>query len=157
MARWHEFSRAYSIVYNEELSVGRVQTPTLAMIVDRKLLFVASSPKTISRLLPHFRDEKSRQGKLSRNLVPFPSEAWQRERRPGTGISIACRWRRSNRIVLRGRTGKTLIESLASETKRMQPPLPYDLTELQRHANRLFSFSAQQTLDLARFSMNGIN
>jgi DNA topoisomerase-3 len=56
----------------------------------------------------------------------------------------------ANRIVLRGRTGKAVIESLASETKRMQPPLLYDLTELQRHANRLFSFSAQQTLDLAQ-------
>ena len=32
----------------------------------------------------------------------------------------------------------------------MQPPLLYDLTELQRHANRLFGFSAQQTLDLAQ-------
>ena len=43
----------------------------------------------------------------------------------------------ANRIVLRGRTGEAVIESLSSETKRMQPPLLYDLTELQRHANRL--------------------
>ena len=56
----------------------------------------------------------------------------------------------ANRIVLRGRTGKAVIESLSSETKRMQPPLLYDLTELQRHANRLYGFSAQQTLDLAQ-------
>src|SRR5215469_8393866 len=56
----------------------------------------------------------------------------------------------ANRIVERGRTGEAVIESLTSETKRMQPPLLYDLTELQRHANRLFGFSAQQTLDLAQ-------
>ena len=56
----------------------------------------------------------------------------------------------ANRIVLRSRTGKAAIESITSETKRMQPPLLYDLTELQRHANRLYSFRAQQTLDLAQ-------
>ena len=39
-------SRAYSIVYNEELSVGRVQTPTLAMIVDRELALRSSFPRT---------------------------------------------------------------------------------------------------------------
>jgi DNA topoisomerase III len=47
-------------------------------------------------------------------------------------------------------TGEAAIESLSSETKRMQPPLLYDLTELQRHANRLFGFSAQQILDFAQ-------
>jgi DNA topoisomerase-3 len=42
------------------------------------------------------------------------------------------------------------IESIKSETQRAQPPLLYDLTELQRHANRLFGFSAQETLTYAQ-------
>ena len=50
----------------------------------------------------------------------------------------------------RARTGQAAIESLSSETVRMPPPLLYDLTELQRHANRLYGFSAQKTLDLAQ-------
>ena len=51
----------------------------------------------------------------------------------------------------RGRArGKAAIESVKAETQRMAPPLLYDLTELQRHANRLFGFSAQKTLDLAQ-------
>ena len=53
-------------------------------------------------------------------------------------------------ILQRARTGKAQIESLTSENQRILPPLLYDLTELQRHANRLFGFSAQKTLDVAQ-------
>src|SRR5205085_5584974 len=56
----------------------------------------------------------------------------------------------ANEIVARAKSGKASIESLQAETQRMLPPLLYDLTELQRHANRLFGFSAQKTLDVAQ-------
>lgn len=56
----------------------------------------------------------------------------------------------ANRIVERAHTGTASIESIESETQRMAPPALYDLTELQRHANRLFGFSAQKTLDTAQ-------
>ena len=87
-------SRAYSIVYNEELSVGRVQTPTLAMIVDREIALRQLRPRRLHRGRRHISGtRKSRQGKLSGNLVPSRSEVRQRQRRPSNGISIACRWR----------------------------------------------------------------
>ena len=50
----------------------------------------------------------------------------------------------------RARTGAAAIESIEAQTQRMAPPPLYDLTELQRHANRLFGFSAQKTLDIAQ-------
>src|SRR5439155_431052 len=53
-------------------------------------------------------------------------------------------------IVERALTGKASVESIKSTTQRAAPPLLYDLTELQRHANRLFGFSAQKTLDIAQ-------
>ena len=53
-------------------------------------------------------------------------------------------------IVERAHTGKASVESINSTTQRAAPPLLYDLTELQRHANRLFGFSAQKTLDVAQ-------
>src|ERR1019366_5171233 len=56
----------------------------------------------------------------------------------------------AGRIVGCARTGTAAIESIESEIQRMAPPPLYDLTELQRHANRLFGFSAQQTLDVAQ-------
>jgi DNA topoisomerase-3 len=54
------------------------------------------------------------------------------------------------RIAARARTGAAAIESIQAQTQRMAPPPLYDLTELQRHANRLFGFSAQKTLDTAQ-------
>ncbi len=56
----------------------------------------------------------------------------------------------AGQIAARAKTGTAAIESVKAETQRMGPPLLYDLTELQRHANRLFGFSAQHTLDTAQ-------
>src|SRR6185369_11144976 len=48
------------------------------------------------------------------------------------------------------RSGVAEIESVEAQTQRMAPPPLYDLTELQRHANRLYGYSAQKTLDAAQ-------
>src|SRR5207249_6258766 len=69
---------------------------------------------------------------------------------PSKATRLPADGEEANGIVERARMGKASIESIASETRRMAPPLFYDLTELQRHANRLFGFSAQKTLDLAQ-------
>ncbi|MEO6598909.1 MAG: RecQ family ATP-dependent DNA helicase, partial [Polyangiaceae bacterium] len=53
-------------------------------------------------------------------------------------------------VVARALSGEARIASVNSQTKRLPPPLLYDLTELQRHTNRLFGFSAQRTLELAQ-------
>src|ERR1035437_8945322 len=144
-------SRAYSIVYNEELSVGRVQTPTLAMIVDRELALRSFVPEDYMEVVATFQgrenpDKEGYQGTWFRSKAKLGNDKdalAKASRLPADGEE-------ANAIVLRGRIGEAVVESLTSETKRMQPPLLYDLTELQRHANRLFSFSAQQTLDLAQ-------
>jgi DNA topoisomerase III len=144
-------SRAYSIVYNEELSVGRVQTPTLAMIVDREIALRNFVPEDYMEVIATF------QGRENPNKESYPGTWFRPEAQsgndkdaPANASRLPADGEEANRIVLRGRTGEAAIESLSSETKRMQPPLLYDLTELQRHGNRLFGFSAQQTLDLAQ-------
>jgi DNA topoisomerase-3 len=144
-------SRAYSITYNEELSVGRVQTPTLAMIVDREIALRNFVSEDYMEVIATF------EGRENPNKESYPGTWFHPEAQSGNDKDAAANASRlpadgeeANRIVLRGRTGEAAIESLSSETKRMQPPLLYDLTELQRHANRLFGFSAQQTLDLAQ-------
>ena len=144
-------SRAYSITYNEELSVGRVQTPTLAMIVDREIALRNFVSDDYIEVVATF------QGRENQHEKSY-SGTWFRPDRPkgsetealANAFRLPADGEEANRIVARGRTGEAVIESLTSETKRMQPPLLYDLTELQRHANRLFGFSAQQTLDLAQ-------
>src|SRR6185369_10091825 len=56
----------------------------------------------------------------------------------------------AGRIVARVKRGEAKIESVERETRKIPPPLLYDLTELQRHCNRLFGMSAQRTLDVAQ-------
>jgi len=144
-------SRAYSVVYREELSVGRVQTPTLAMLVDRELVLRRFSPEEYIEVIARFqgKDDLSKdsyEGTWFRpKAVPNKDNDAQAKitRLPADGEE-------AEKIILRARAGVAAIESISSETQRMQPPLLYDLTELQRHANRLFGLSAQETLDLAQ-------
>ena len=139
-------SRAYSLAFGEDLSVGRVQTPTLAMVVERELAirnFVVEdyievvatfhpvgSPKSTKYQGTWFRNQAEGSGERSMRLPPDGKDA--------------------EAIVARAKAGSAQIESIGFEDQRSAPPLLYDLTELQRHANRLFGFSAQKTLDLAQ-------
>ena len=149
-------SRAYSLAYNEELSVGRVQTPTLAMVVERELAIRRFVPEDYLEVVADFRPSDGRPtGGDKENVY---QGTWFRAR-AGEGaekeslqkaMRLPADGQEANRIVGRARTGKAAIESIKAETQRLAPPLLYDLTELQRHANRLYGFSAQKTLDLAQ-------
>jgi DNA topoisomerase-3 len=137
-------SRAYSLAIDDDvLSVGRVQTPTLAMLVERELAIRAFVPEDYIEVVATFSpiaDEKY-QGTWFRE--PVKDSIQMAMRLPADGAE-------AERIVARAGTGAAHIESIQSETQRMAPPLFYDLTELQRHANRLFGFSAQKTLETAQ-------
>jgi DNA topoisomerase-3 len=144
-------SRAYTLACgnfgDEVLSVGRVQTPTLAMVVDRDLAiraFVAEDYReVVARFTPFTPRAKAKaesyQGVWFRGERPEPKA----KRLPADGEEAA-------QIVARAQCGQAAIESRTAETRRAPPPLLYDLTELQRHANRLYGFSAHTTLDLAQ-------
>lgn len=137
-------SRAYTLAYGDELSVGRVQTPTLAMLVERELAIRAFVPEDYLEVIATFRpsarpEAETYQGTWVRDVGDIQKSA----RLPANGEEAKA-------IVARAKTGKAAIESVKAETQRMGPPPLYDLTELQRHANRLYSFSAQHTLDTAQ-------
>ncbi len=144
-------SRAYTIAYGEELSVGRVQTPTLAMLVERDLSIRQFVPEHYQEVIVTFHPvgspEKSNyEGTWFRHAseTANAAESIQKSSRlPPDGAE-------AKQIVERARTGQARLHSIESETQRIPPPPLYDLTELQRHANRLFGFSAQKTLDLAQ-------
>src|SRR3954469_1833277 len=143
-------SRMYSLDFNQEqFSVGRVQTPTLAMIVERELAIRAFVPEDYLEVVATFSPgpDLSYKGTWFRGDTPNP-EAKRIKTPPGgkDGEDLA----EAMGIVQRARTGKAAVESIRAETKRMPPPLLYDLTELQRHANRLYGFSAKKTLGLAQ-------
>jgi DNA topoisomerase-3 len=135
-------SRAYTLAYREELSVGRVQTPTLAMIVERELAIRAFVPEDFRNVVATFspREGDTYQGTWFKPGVEPLEQAMRLPAAP----------QEAQTIVGRVRTGTAEIEKIEAQTRRMAPPLLYDLTELQRHANRLYGFSAQRTLELAQ-------
>ena len=142
-------SRAYSLAYGEELSVGRVQTPTLAMLVERELAIRQLRAGRLSGSGGHVPARGTGGRAIPGHVVPTA-----RRREPKETCSRRCVLPRmakkpSGSWRARG-PAQAAIESVEAQTQRMPPPLLYDLTELQRHANRLFGFSAQKTLELAQ-------
>ncbi len=144
-------SRAYSLTYGEDLSVGRVQTPTLAMLVERELAIRRFVPEDYLEVVATFHPQGAPAEQTYKGT-------WLRDRAAaGAGketlqqaMRLAADGEEAERIAARARTGQAAIESVQAQTQRMPPPYLYDLTELQRHANRLFGFSAQKTLDTAQ-------
>jgi DNA topoisomerase-3 len=133
-------SRAYGLALDAPLSVGRVQTPTLAMLVEREQQIRDFVPEPYLEVVATF----SAPAEERYRGTWFDPRAKEHPRRlPASGELAA-------EIVERTGRGKARIASVTSQTKRLPPPLLYDLTELQRHANRLYGFSAQRTLDGAQ-------
>ncbi|MEY2933925.1 MAG: hypothetical protein RL033_4674, partial [Pseudomonadota bacterium] len=150
-------SRAYGLALDAPLSVGRVQTPTLAMLVARELEIRDFVPEEYLEVRATFGLEAGQPANAKQRSEANRAEAEQRyagtwfdpalkqhpRRLPASGEKAAA-------IVARARAGQARVASVTSQTKRLPAPLCYDLTELQRHANRLYGFSAQRTLDVAQ-------
>ena len=118
-------TRLFSVLYHKTLTVGRVQTPTLKMLVDRDakiLRFQKEKYYTVSI--------QSGSLKAGSGRIASMDEA-DTLRKACAGASAIC-------------------SSVKREKKTEQPPKLYDLTTLQREANRLFGFTAKQTLDYAQ-------
>jgi DNA topoisomerase-3 len=162
-------SRAYSLVHDDVLSVGRVQTPTLAMVVARDEAIRNFVPEDYLEVVATFdasgdshngsEAPATYRGVWFRPAGPKELPPEERELSPEQRKNKARERARKTRrlppdgemaraIIDRARTGKAEVSDVRHETRRMPPPLLYDLTELQRHANRLYSMSAQHTLDV---------
>ena len=115
-------TRLFSVLYHRTLNVGRVQTPTLAMLVDR------------DSKITMFRKEKYHHVRLTlggaeavSEKIAAPEEA--------EALRAACAG------------AEAVCASVTREQKKEAPPRLYDLTTLQREANRTLGYTAQQTLD----------
>lgn len=145
-------SRAYTLTSGALFSVGRVQTPTLAMIVGRdaeisqfvrepylevECTFTSDSGSYRGTYYaPPTEGVLDQQGKL-RAFQPL------RARLPAEG-SLA------ESIAVRARAGSTRVAHVDRTTRTTHPPQLLDLTTLQKEANRLYGLSAQSTLDAAQ-------
>ncbi len=120
-------TRALTCKHNAQLSAGRVQTPTLALIVKREEEIAKFVPKDYFTVTAQF-DGFSGLYKNSRNQSAF-SEKAQAEQ-----IAAAVKGK------------KAVLTQVKKEYRHVAPPAAYDLTELQRDANKKFAYSAKQTL-----------
>lgn len=118
-------TRLFSVRYNSRLNIGRVQTPTLAMIVQRDYE------------VSNFVKQKYFTVELDCGTFIALSECIDDESK-AKSIAEIC-------------SGKNaVVSSVKKEVKSVNPPKLYDLTTLQREANRQFGYTAQQTLDLTQ-------
>ncbi|MCK6684917.1 MAG: DNA topoisomerase 3 [Thermoanaerobaculia bacterium] len=140
-------SRACTLAFGEDFSVGRVQTPTLALLADRELAIKAFVPEDYLEIEATF---SSRAGELAEGYrgtyFQGPEPTAESKRLQAKGPQAA----EARQIAERAKTGKARIDSVSSETQKQAPPLFYDLTELQRHANRLYGYTAKRTLEIAQ-------
>lgn len=118
-------TRLFSVLYHKTLNVGRVQTPTLAMLAERDGQIML------------FQKEKYYHVRLGFADMEAVSERITEQDRAAS-IQAACQ------------NGQAVCVSSDKEKKTVKPPKLFDLTTLQREANRLYGFTAKQTLDYAQ-------
>ena len=118
-------TRLFSVLYHKTLTVGRVQTPTLKMLADRDAKITG------------FQKEKYHIVHIAGGGVEAASDRFP-DPAGAESVKTACGG------------AQAVCASIQRERKTEQPPKLYDLTTLQREANRLFGFTAKQTLDYAQ-------
>ena len=116
-------TRLFSCLYGVTLNVGRVMTPTLGMVVLREAAISAFVPEPFYTV------------QITVNDFTVSSERFK-----GKTDAESCR-----KACLEA--GTAAVKRVERREKSEKPPALYDLTTLQREANRLFGFTAQQTLD----------
>ena len=115
-------TRLFSVLYHRTLNIGRVMSPTLALIIQREAEIDAFKPVpfyTVQLELPGFSVSGER----------------MKEKATAEQLKSACQG------------GTATIKRVERKDKSEKPPALYDLTTLQRDANRLLGYTAQQTLD----------
>ena len=136
-------SRATTLAQGETLHVGRVQTPTLAMLAERETAIRDFVPQDYQEVVATFATSQDEDGRYPGTWFRPPTPSAEARRLPADGDE-------ARRIVARAQSGRAEVESATAETRRVPPPLLYDLTDLQRHANRLFGMTAKETLAAAQ-------
>ena len=120
-------SRLFSCLYGQPLAVGRVMTPVLAMTVVREAAIAAFVPEKFYTVALTLADGGTASSKR------FAQKA------DAELLLSKCR-----------KEGRVTVQKMERKEKAESPPQLYDLTALQRDANRLLGFTAQQTLDYAQ-------
>ncbi|MED5244448.1 DNA topoisomerase III [Priestia sp. LL-8] len=120
-------TRALTTKYEEPLSAGRVQTPTLAMIIEREQVINTFKPSEYWTLTAQFSSFEA---------------AWQKGNEKRIFDEKRAKELHSKL------SGEAVVNTIKRKMHKEAQPLPYDLNELQRDANKRFNFSAKKTLNV---------
>lgn len=134
-------TRAYTVKYKALLSIGRVQTPTLAMIVNRQREIDAFVPSPYFELKGTFRKDLEEGAFFEALYVKSFEPLTTQLEDPSQAKALLSK--------LQG-VKEGLVESVTDTEKKQLPPLLFDLTELQRSANRRYGYSAAKVLSIAQ-------
>ena len=121
-------TRALTVKYQDNLSAGRVQTPTLAMVRKQEAKIASFVPET------YYTVQLMMDGKRASLKSGAPHKYTKREEAENLVASL------KNKPIV--------VVDVKEKQSIQQAPLPYDLTELQREANQRYQFSAKKTLSL---------
>jgi DNA topoisomerase-3 len=122
-------TRALSCRYDTRLSAGRVQTPTLAMIVKREEEIDQFEPQNYWN--------------IEADLGAFTAQ-WRNDK----GMNRFNDYEKALAVASKMENCEAIIKEINKKTKNEAPPKAYDLTELQRDGNRYLGFSAKKTLQV---------
>ncbi|MBO0423451.1 DNA topoisomerase III [Enterococcus plantarum] len=123
-------TRALTVKYQDSLSAGRVQTPTLSLVRQQEKKIEGFRPQTYFSVELHVQKEKAK-------LVQSNPYALKERNDVESFVKKLSE-------------GKGKVTDIQEKTKTEQAPLPYDLTEIQREANQRYQFSAKKTLSLVQ-------
>ncbi|MEM7040034.1 MAG: DNA topoisomerase, partial [Bacteroidota bacterium] len=126
----------------QPVSLGRVQTPVLKLLVDRYLEVKAFKAETYWEVILTLAKETEAQGKQSFKAKWFKHDGENKTDRFDKAEDA--------KAVVDKLKETANVKSANKKPKNEQPPLLYDLTELQKDANKRYNFPAQKTLDLAQ-------
>ncbi|MBN1655734.1 MAG: DNA topoisomerase 3 [Deltaproteobacteria bacterium] len=155
-------SRAYTLESREMFSVGRVQTPTLCMLVEREIAIRNFKPEDYFEVVvtlqaaeidssSTYRGSYVREAAAEATASDQTTEAdLDTDKRREKVARLPPDGEEARAIVERAKRGRCEVESLDKRKRSLPPPRLYDLTELQRHANRIYGFSASHTLEIAQ-------
>lgn len=129
------FTRAYTAMNRQLCTIGRVQTPTLALIVDRQIAIESFKEKQFFEIVVNFAP-----GFLSRYITPTEE--------PQTRLHDQAAAQAIVDAIKPEKHG--LVQSVITTEKKNKPPALYDLLTLQKDANKRFGYTAQETLDIAQ-------
>lgn len=123
-------------------SIGRVQTPTLALIVHRDDAIATFVPKDYLQIEGHFTTQRAAQ---FRALWTHVSGARLANESLANAVISRC-----ETAALRAKDTQPVVETVRTQRTREPPPLLFDLTSLQRTANKRYGLSASRTLEIAQ-------